>query len=375
MRHAFTILRYTLLRNVRDVPSTIEMVLMPIGIVFVLGSVLGTAFEPADISPTPVTFVIEADGEYADGFSQFLGHEEIAHYLAVTESSTREEAHRLLETGEAVAAITLARDDHGEGATITITEGAGSTLRLGIVRSVVDSFVRGVNVTGALGRLGHSGATYEPLPAEFQASAVSREGRVPGAFDFYAVSMLVLFVMYIAQYSAEGLREDVLEPLGARARTTPAAWWTQISGKLAAHVASGVVQAAIIVTVTALVFGVNWGTQPLLLTGLVLSLCVFAAAFGGLVLAITRDGPKSQSVISAVIVGSMFLSGGAFRIGNVSASFRAFQQLLPHYQGQRAILAMIYGAEPGAIGAAFSYFLGGAALLFALTAILTRRSS
>ncbi len=379
MRHAFIVLRYTLLRNVRDVSSAIEMLLVPIVLVFVLGSVLGGAYEPSDLPATPVAYVTDASGEIADAFSAFLSQDEIAHYLAVTESSTGEEAQRLLESEEVAATITLVQDEAALGAgqggtTLTIAEGAGSSIGHVIVRSIVDSFARSVNVSNALTELGAAEAAYEPLPAQFEASVVSREGRAPGAFDFYSVSMLVLFVMYIAQYSAEGLREDLFEPLGARARTTPAPWAAQVAGKLSAHVVSGVIQATIIIAVTALAFGASWGEQPLLLAGIVFSLCLFAAAFGGIVLAITRDGPKAQSAVAVVILGSMILSGGGAQIGNVSPAFRAFQTLLPHFQGQRAILTMIYGGEPGAIGAAFIYFLGGTALLLTLTAIMTRRS-
>ena len=138
---------------------------------------------------------------------------------------------------------------------------------------------------------------------------------------------------------------------------------------------TGVVQAAVLIIVTRLALNANWGARPLLLGGIVLSLCIFAAAFGGIMLAITRDIQKAQGLISVVVLGSMILSGGVFQLGSGSPVFRAFQQLLPHYHGQRAMFAMIYGGDPGAIGTAFTYFLGGAAILFVATVILTRRSS
>jgi ABC-2 type transport system permease protein len=204
---------------------------------------------------------------------------------------------------------------------------------------------------------------------------ISREGRAPGAFDFYAISMLVMFVSYIAQYAAQGVREDFLEPLGARARTTPAPWSAQVAGKLSAHVISGLVQAAIIVSVTGIAFGVDWGSRPLLLAALVFMLCIFSSALGAFVLSVTRDGPKSDGIVAMIIVGSMVLSGGGAPFSSANPGFRAFQELLPHFQGQRALLTTIYGGRPEAIGSAFVYFLGGTALLLmgGLAALSSRR--
>ncbi len=382
MKHAFTVLRYTLLRNVRDIPSSAEMVLTPLVLIFLLGTVLGDAFDSRDIGATPVTYVVETDGPYAEALHDFLNREEVGRYLTVTESPTRAEAHRLLEAKEVVTAIIVGAVDDGDaqdggatGPAITLLERPGSSLRTGVVRSVLGTFTRGANVSYALAREGRTGVVYEPIPAGFEERTLSRAGRAPGAFDFYAVSMLVLFVMYIAQYAVDGLREDLMEPIGDRVRSTPIAGWAHISGKLAAHVVTGVIQAAVIVIVTSIVFRANWGTQPLLLVAIVLSICIFAAALGGLVLAITWDGRRAQGIISIVVLVSMILSGGAFQFTTTSPSFQAFQRLLPHYQGQRAILAMVYGGDAGGIGAAFIYFFGGAAILFLITTILARRTA
>ncbi|MCG8478481.1 MAG: ABC transporter permease [Spirochaetales bacterium] len=375
MKYAFIVLRYTLLRNARDVAATAEQILLPLVLIFVLGTVTGGAVETRDIGPTAVTYTIEGEGPYAEALQRFLEREEIGRYLSPTEASTPEEALRLLEAEEAVAAIILAADDVGNTDTpqVTLIEGPGHSLRAGVVRSLVDGFVRSVNVSEVLTRLGRDGVVYEPLPTSFDERVISKAGGAPDGMDFYAVSMLVLFVMYIAGYAVDGLREDLLEPTGERVRSTPVRGWEHIAGKLAAHVVTGVIQGAIIIVVSLVAFGTNWGTRPLALAALLVALCIFAVAFGGLVLALTRDGQQAQYITNYVILASMMLSGGAFRFNVESSWFGIVQRLLPHYQGQRAALAVIYGGGPGEIGPAFIYFLGGAAVLFTLTVMFSRR--
>ncbi len=371
MRNALTVLRYTLVRNWRDSSSVVEQILQPLGLILVLGLALGGAFESRDIGPTPVAYAIESDSQAAQSVRAFLTRDDIAPYLTTEDAGSLAAARELLENREVVTVVHVPPEfaDDGE---IRLIERAGNSLRTGIVRAVLRNYVQGASVTAALAEQGVV-MDYGPMPAEFEAREISRTGRAPGAFDFYAISMLVLAVMFVSLYSVDALREDLLEPVGRRVRSTGIGLWAHLSGKLGANVTSGLIQAAVIVLVTSIVFSANWGARPLMLAAIVVSITVFAVAFGAFVLALVRDGQKAQSIVNTVVLGSMILSGGAIRFGNVGPGFQAVQRLLPHYQGQTALLAMVYGGAPGAILQAFIYFVGGATAALVLTIALSRR--
>ncbi len=374
MKNMLTVLRYTILRNWRDSSSITEQILLPLGLIFVLGSALGGAFEGRDVGPTPVAYVIEATTPEAESVRDFLTRDDVGRYLEATEAGL-DEARRMLEEQDVYTVIHVPPVFGDDTLDLTLIERTGNSLRTGIVRAVVRNYVQAANVTVALANVaGAAGFGYEPMPAEFDAVEISRVGRAPGAFDFYAVSMLVLTVMFVAGYAVDAMREDLLDPTGRRVRTTAISPWAHVSGKLGANTVTGLIQAAVIVVATLVVFGANWGTRPLLLAGLVVSMVVFAVAFGALVLAILRDGQKAQSAVSLVVLASMIVSGGAVQFGSVGPIFRTIQQMLPHYQGQTAMLAMIYGGGAGAVPAALLYFLGGAAVALTLTVMLARRS-
>ena len=371
MRNALTVLRYTLVRNWRDSSSVVEQILQPLGLILVLGLALGGAFESRDIGPTPVAYAIESDSQAAQSVRAFLTREDVAPYLTTRDAGSLATARELLENREVVTVVHVPPDFDGSGE-FRLIERAGNSLRTGIVRTVLRNYVQGASVTAALAEQGF-GVEYGPMPAEFESKDISRTGLSPGAFDFYAVSMLVLAVMFVSLYSVDALREDLLEPIGRRLRSTGIGLWEHLSGKLGANVISGLIQASVIVLVTSILFGANWGDRPLLLVALVVSIIVFAVAFGALVLALVRDGQRAQSIVNAVVLGSMILSGGAIRFGTVGPVFQAVQRLLPHYQGQTALLAMVYGGAPGVIPQAFLYFIGGAAAALVLTIALSRR--
>ena len=375
MKNMLTVLRYTIVRNWRDSSSITEQILLPLGLIFVLGSALGGAFEGRDVGATPVAYVIEATSPEAESVRGFLTRDDVGRYLETREATGLDEARRMLEEQEVYTVIYVPPAFGDETLDLSLIERTGNSLRTGIVRAVVRNYVHAANVTVAAANVeGAAGFRYEPMPARFDAVEISRAGRAPGAFDFYAVSMLVLTVMFVAGYAVDAMREDLLDPIGRRVRTTAISSWAHISGKLGANTVTGLIQAGVIVVATLLVFGANWGARPLLLAGLVASIVIFAVAFGALVLALLRDGQKALSAVSLIVLGSMIVSGGAVHFGNVGPGFRAIQQMLPHYQGQTAILAMIYGDAAGAVPVAFLYFLGGAAIAFALTVMLARRS-
>jgi ABC-2 type transport system permease protein len=382
MRDFISVCYYTMIRVWRDSATFLEQIMLPIALILVLGTALGGAFKGRDIGATPVAYVIESENPAAESVRTFLDRDDVSAYLSAVDAGTMEEANELLRAQKAVTVIHVPEHfgQSGETHALTLIERSGNQLRTGIVRAVLRNYTLGANVTLALQNefpeaAEEEGISYKPIPAHFEVQEITRTGRAPGAFDFYAVSMLILTLMFIASYSADALKEDILDATGSRIKTTAVRPWVYFSGRFAANSVSGLVQAALIVSLTFLIFGVDWGTRPLLLSALIASITLFAVSLGAFLVALLRDGQKAQTVVSALVIGSMIVSGGAVQFGSSTESFRFIQRLLPHYQGQTAMLAMIYNRAPGSITEAFIYFLGGSSIAFALTLLLSRRSA
>lgn len=373
MGRFLTVFKYSYIRNWRDPATPVEQVLLPLALILILGTALGGVFKGRDIGPTKIAYAIESETPASEAVRAFLGGDELAQYLAAVDAGGLGRARELLAAREVVSVL-YAPADFGAadgGGALRVIERGGSALRTGVVRAVMRNFVLEANAASVL--LDPSGLT--PMPASFRTHEISRDGRAPGAFDFYSVSMLVLTLMYVAGYAADSLREDLLDPIGRRIGCSPIRPLTHLSAKLAANAAGGLTQALIIVVFTRLAFGTQWGGRPLLLAAVVCAMTVFSVSFGALALAALKDGRRAQTIINASVLVSMIVSGGAVSFGNLGAGFRSLQRLLPHYQGQTAILSLVYGGSPGATAEALTYFIVGAGAALALASTLSRREA
>lgn len=373
MGRFLTVFKYSYIRNWRDPATPIEQVLLPLALILVLGTALGGAFQGRDIGPTRIAYAIESETPAAIALRAFLVREDVAPYLEPIDAGSLERARELLAAQEVVSVLYAPAEfgtADGRG-TLRVIERGGNALRTGVVRAVMRNFVLSANLASATA----DPSGLAPMPASFRTREISREGRSPGAFDFYSVSMLVLTLMYVAGYAADSLREDMLDPIGRRIGCSPIRPSTHLSAKLAANAAGGLSQALIIVVVTRIAFGTNWGGRPLLSAAVVGAMALFSVAFGAFVLAAVKDGQKAQSIINSSVLVSMIVSGGAVSFGDLGAGFKSLQRLLPHYQGQTAILSLVYGGSPGAAAEALVYFFIGAGAAWALASRLSRRGA
>lgn len=115
-----------------------------------------------------------------------------------------------------------------------------------------------------------------------EVNLVGPDGGAPddpvGAFDGPAVSNILLFVFITAVASSAMIMETRQLGVGRRMLATPTGAGTVIGGALLGRFLISAVQAAIIVVVSALFFGVDWGSLPAALAVLAMFALVGAAA-------------------------------------------------------------------------------------------------
>lgn len=374
MRTFASVLYYRLVRNLRDRLYIAEIVLYPLVLILVLGSALGSAFEPRDIPPVPVAVPAVQDDALSRALHEFFLRDDVREYLSPIEAASLEEAEDLLTSHDAVSAVYIVR---GSGnAQVVLLERSDVPLQSGIVRAVVGNFVRGANVVSVLQTYGVEDAQYKPMGYLLQEQEFSIAGRVPRAFDFYSISMLVMTVMFAAAFSADGMKEILQDATGRRIRSAVYRRFPYVMGTMTAYWVTTVLQAFTVISITAVIFQVPWFARPLHLLAVAASLSLFAVALGALVFTLLNDTQKSQNVIRAVVLGSLFLSGGAFRLGPPGPMLSALRQVLPNHHGQTALLEMMFGSNPDASFAVSAGFAAaGTALLgFTMVMLYVRRS-
>ena len=379
MKRMLTIFQYTVLKNMRDKGSLMQMLFMPVLLILILGTALSPLFQHNEISPTTVGYLNDDAGPLSGYFDEFIRSDDLRQVLTVAPIASREEGLERLQKGEILALIHLDKDFSnrvlsGEKTAIELTSRQGNTLRLAIVENVLESFIQGANATEALQRMGapdaryvHTGNVIEDLP-------VAASGIMPGAMDYYAVTMLVLFIMYGSMYSAFGMSESYLDAIGQRIKGTPIHAAEHYIGLVSANIITVFAQAMIVVTFAKFVYNVNWGPNIPMVLLITFILVLVANGLGAMVIMLIRNETQASLILNVIIPVFAFIAGAYFKFPFQGNIMPVLQHLSPNYLAQTAIFNTIYGGPASQTGT----ILGGLILLaigtFAVAMVAERRT-
>lgn len=183
-----------------------------------------------------------------------------------------------------------------------------------------------------------------------------------------SVGFMVMFVMMATFAHTSSILEEKRQGTWARLLSTPTSPTSILAGKLLGIYAQGLIQVAVLVAFSALVFKVSWGRSPLA-TGLVL-LAYLAATVGLALLVAAWSRSLAQASylgIFLTIVTSM-LGGAWWPLEIMPATMQKVALAVPAGWAMRGLLdAIIRGADlmtvfPSAgalLGMAAVFFLGG----------------
>ncbi len=347
MKRILTIIKYMFLKNLRDTGNTLlQMIVLPIALILILGMSLSPIFEYRELDPTSVGYLNEDEGSMSVYFDQFLEMPEISELLKVHQIDSLDQGLESLKKGELSALIHLEADFSAEvlsggNSAIHITGHPERELRKAIVENLVEGFVSGANATRAMLVMGETEPVYAYTTGILVDHPVSSSGLMPGSMDYYAVTMLVMIIMYGALYSSFGMSESYLTNVGQRIKTTPISRKEQYTGLTLSSVLIVYLQVLVILAFTHFVFGVNWGDNIVMIMLIAFVLVVLANGLGVMVAMVTGNEMKSSNLINAFVVFSTFIAGGYWPI-NLPGLLNYIRYLSPNYLAQTAIFNTIY---------------------------------
>ena len=335
------------------------LIAFPIAIIFILGNALSAYISiDLDLEPARVAVVADPDGQLVS----FLENDEISRFLEL-EITDKETATGLAADGSITAAII---EENGEISAIC-PPGDGMYSRLAL--SIIDSYKQ---IGSAATTAAMSGRNiYALLDIEPEVKDVPLGKRIPGAIDYYAVTMLVMILLYTGMNGMELFGKGLLSDTGDRARVSPISKSALIGGLLAASTITSFLQGAVTFLFTGIVYGVYWGERiPLVLLtlfGVVLfsqSLCIF------LMIAIHHEGAV-QGLVQAAFFIMTFVSNGYMKMSFGEAE-KVFQYT-PNSMAQTVIFGAAYGGNEAKMMLCLLLLFGVSVVLFLLAYIFGRR--
>lgn len=186
-------------------------------------------------------------------------------------------------------------------------------------------------------------------------------------------SMMIFFVFFIGANAAESIVREDQEGTLARLFTTPTARASILGGKVIAVIATLVIQIGVLLLVSSLLFGIQWGSLlPVVL--LTVGLVVCAAGFGVLLMSFVRTTRQAGPVMGGVLtIGGML--GGLFTSGipNLPSAFEDMTLVTPQGWALRGWKLVMAGGGVGDVLLPTLVTFGAGLLCFGVAVLVLRK--
>ncbi|KGE20448.1 ABC transporter permease [Paenibacillus wynnii] len=353
----WTIMIYELRRLFRSRSMLLNQFLLPLVLIFLLGSALSGVVgieETQKIEPVRVGVVnlSEGDAESSNMIKSFLSTPEIKEIIIPFEVDGRENVESGLRSGKYGYAVVVPPDFDtnvlsGKTAGLEFILGKESSENV-IAGTVFDNFLNRINYNQAAAvTLGPDVLLATAPSADSKPSVrlgkLSEEGSTYTASQFYAASMLLMFLLYSGMTVCTSLFNERESRTLFRINSMPVKGSQLFIGKILGIGLVTILQGAVIILITHWLFGVDWGNRPGLLALTCILMIIAAMTLSIIVAMFLKTAASARSLIATLTVIMTFSSGGMFPLPDSWVnSVGAFT--INHW-GLQAILRMILHSE------------------------------
>ena len=194
------------------------------------------------------------------------------------------------------------------------------------------------------------------------------------AVGFVAAQELVLFVFVMSLVLAGALIQSKRLGVTRRMMATAATTTEVVAGEALGRYLVAVVQSAVIVLFTALLFGLDWGSWPATIA-IVASFCLVATGAALLIGSVVRNESQSQAVGISIGLAMAALGGCMVPFEVFPDGLRAFAHITPHAWAIDAFTEVVQrGGGLGQIGTELAVLVIYGLVVLAASVVLLRRS-
>ena len=335
-----TIGKYRLIQSWRDKQSLIFMILLPIFLVLILGNALknNEDFSARTLDKVNVLYVNNSDDQGGANFESFINLKELNEIIKPTKVDTIEEGKALIENRKYDALVIYDEKIDGK---LQVVGSDYNQLGVSIVKSIIDTYSSQANSFEALAKIKARDFSYEKY-SNLNEETITVSGKKPSAIDYYAVTMMVMIVMYGSIYSNFAIDKSYYSTVGNKIKSAPVKMGDIFIGEGIGVVSTIMLQVIVLLLVSNLAFGVNFGSSIPIILFIAFSLAVASTILGIVACMATKNGMIGLALLNIVVPILTFVSGG-FVVVNFTGIMRTLSRLTPNYLASNAIFKSIYG--------------------------------
>ncbi|WP_261305854.1 ABC transporter permease [Paenibacillus andongensis] len=386
------IAKYEILRFMRMRYVLMIQFLMPLLLIFILGSALSGAFKMEDRTLKPVKVdVVQSDlGVLSAGFNSFLNTPELMKIIQPTNIQSRDEAVKRLKSGDSEFALIVPSDFssrvlEGKEAEweMILGQDYGQNLTAKMaLRSFLDqvNYMQSAIISAGPGAADlvqkqSSDGSFKPT---MEASSYVRLGKLTSsnsnytAMQYYTASMLVMFLLYSGMGAALGLQGEKERHTLSRLNAMPIHEYQILLGKILGNIFSSIVQASLVIGATILFYGVNWGNDFFHLFLVCLLIIVASMSLAILIMLAAKSSKAISTTFQMIILAMTFLSGGFTPLPE--GLLQRMGEFTLNHWAMQSMFRIMLGSDSAIIGHHISILACISGGLLLLTLIIYRKA-
>ena len=371
-------------QHVRSITPFIMQVLSTLILIIILGSALSGNFKTDDfISPVKVTLVNSDKGEASKEFINFLNNSNMEKLIKVSQAKDLKTAKELMEQNKCDGVIEIKSGfseayikGNFEGIETFIIDNDKTSFQ--ILSSIINGWK---NNSSAIQTALKSGKSMDSILVSLQNNdkiikemPLLKGGRLPKAMDYYAITMVVMTLMFSGMNTLGRLQEGFLSDMKTRLMCTAAPIGYILTGELLGITLMSFLQMVFVILFAHFVYGANLGSS----LGIVFGTLFLMALFGQMLAAVLtlglKDSNAPQGIIATLAMGLSFLAGGFYtspikgKLGEFLVTYGT-----PNSLAQTAIFGSIYGGDKRIIFICMGMLALLSLIFLGLTIIFARR--
>ncbi|WP_181742426.1 ABC transporter permease [Terrilactibacillus laevilacticus] len=335
-------------RNIRDRKNVIFLLLFPILLTFILGNALSSVDvgnEAAASLHTKLALVNQDDnGMVSKQYEQFLKSKEIKDIVTTRPISTINNARIQLKQENVDAIVYIPK-----GFSYAIENGKSKQMQVivsgntegDIIKDLTESFLSRVKSHVVLAEMGKHVIDTQMPPIIYD-HPLKVSGKIPKAIDYYAVTMLIMIIMYSANLGKGLVANFHYSSLGSRIRTLPIHPMKFFLGQAVGELLTVAAQIVILIFFFKFAFHANLGDHMthLILTCFLLGLITILI---GIAFSLWFNPHAADRILNIQIPILTFLAGGYVKLPDSNTSLNFLQNIMPNALAQSIIFQDIYG--------------------------------
>ena len=354
---------YHFLMNFRDKKDFFLQILSPIVLVLILGTALSGNFSNNSGSMT-VGLVVNENSEVASGFEQFMKEISDHESYNVRMYETVDDVRTDVQNGNIDSAVVF-EDDH--------TAEVISNPNRAIDEEIVNQFLDIYNTYITLNRMNvENGNMITSVPNLVVENSINLDGRKPRAVDYYAVTMLAMYMMYGTGYGAYAIAQNYLEARGERIKCADTTFFEHFTGLALGSVVTMFIQGMAVVLFTKYVFDVNWGNSLFVIMFIILTFSLLAIGLGMFTTVIFKDKYKGIGILNALIPLMTFFSGGFMPTGSLGI-MKSVQTFIPNYHFHNILFSYTFQGSQDSMHLSMMILWGMITVFFGGTLVMKER--